>query len=344
MYPSALSNPFVTSKVNLNSLGVIIFKSFSQFMQLEFLGTSSGSPTTYRNMSATAIKFEKSKQWLLVDCGEGTQHQILRSKLTLYQLSVICISHIHGDHCYGLPGLIASMSMSGRQEPVYMIAPKKVIEYLHATFALTDMSLPFDLRTTAIEEVDGQLEFEFCSVEIMPLKHRVPSYGFKVTEKIIPNKLRIKSLKADGIPTGAHFNQLQKGLDVEFDGQILYSSKYVFPSWRPRKVIVCGDNEKPSLLKPYVGDIDLLVHEATFTHSDLMKVGHHTGHSDAKRVAQFAQCENVASLVLTHFSVRYHGPGLLESLKAEAHDNFDGHLVLASDGDIIDVPKKLLSE
>ncbi|MCF2856038.1 ribonuclease Z [Pseudoalteromonas sp. SMS1] len=313
-------------------------------MQLEFLGTSSGSPTTYRNMSATAVRFEKSKQWLLVDCGEGTQHQILKSKLTLYQLSVICISHVHGDHCYGLPGLIASMAMSGRQAPVYMIAPKKVIEYLHATFALTDVSLPFDLKTTSIEEIHGRLEFDFCSVEVMSLKHRVPSYGFKVTEKLIPNKLRIAALKADGIPAGPHFNQLQKGLDVKFNGQTLCSQQYAFPSWKPRAVIVCGDNEKPSLLKPYICDVNLLVHEATFTHSDLMKVGKHTGHSDAKRVAQFAQSVQIACLVLTHFSVRYHGPGLLDKLKEEAQTNFEGELILANDGDIIDVPKVLLSE
>ncbi|WP_176716719.1 ribonuclease Z [Pseudoalteromonas luteoviolacea] len=313
-------------------------------MQLEFLGTSSGSPTTYRNMSATAVKFEKSKQWLLVDCGEGTQHQILRSKLTLYQLGVICISHIHGDHCYGLPGLIASMAMSGRQEPVYIIAPEKVIAYLNATFSLTDVALPFDLKTISIEHVQSALEFDYCKVEVLELKHRVPSYGFKITEKLIPNKLRIKLLKEDGIPTGAHFNLLQKGRDVEFDGQVLHSEKYAFPSWQPRKIIVCGDNEKPSLLKPYVLDVDLVAHEATFTHSDLKKVGHHTGHSDAKRIAQFAESVALPMLVLTHFSVRYHGPGLLTNLESEAQSNYSGTLLLADDGTIVDVPKKLLSE
>ncbi|WP_196762170.1 ribonuclease Z [Pseudoalteromonas luteoviolacea] len=313
-------------------------------MQIEFLGTSSGSPTTYRNMSATAVKFEKSKQWLLVDCGEGTQHQILRSKLTLYQLGVICISHIHGDHCYGLPGLIASMAMSGRKEPVFIIAPEKVLAYLSATFSLTDVTLPFDLKTIAIEHVESTLEFDFCTVEVLALKHRVPSFGFKVSEKLIPNKLRISLLADDGIPTGAHFNQLQKGLDVEYSGKLLCSKKYAFPSWQPRKVIVCGDNEKPSLLKAHIADVDLVVHEATFTHGDLIKVGHHTGHSDAKRIAQFAETTSVPILVLTHFSVRYHGPGLLDNLEAEARSNYSGTLVLANDGTTVDIPKTLLSE
>ncbi|ESP94444.1 ribonuclease Z [Pseudoalteromonas luteoviolacea] len=313
-------------------------------MQLEFLGTSSGSPTTYRNVSATAVKFEKSKQWLLVDCGEGTQHQILRSKLTLYHLGVICISHVHGDHCYGLPGLLASMAMSGRTDTVYLVAPKKVIEFLHATFSLTDLALPFDFKTIAIEEACSVLKFSYCELEVMELKHRVPSYGFKVTETQIPKKLRINLLQQDGVATGKHFNQLQKGLDVEYQGRVLQSQRYAFPSWLPRKVIVCGDNEKPSLLKPYVEGVDAIVHEATFTHKDLKKVGHHTGHSDAKRIAEFAEQAQVPLLVLTHFSVRYHGPGLLENLENEAHSYYKGVLVLADDGLILDIPKQLLSE
>ncbi|AOT10542.1 ribonuclease Z [Pseudoalteromonas luteoviolacea] len=314
-------------------------------MQLEFLGTSSGSPSTFRNVSATAVKFEKSKEWVLVDCGEGTQHQILKSKLSLYQLSLICISHVHGDHCYGLPGLLASMAMSGRKEAVYLLAPKKVIEFLHATFSLTDLALPFDLKTNAIEELDEVcLHFDFCKLEVITLKHRVPSFGFKVSETLIPNKLNIGLLKQHDIATGPHFNQLQKGIDAEYQGRMLESKKYAFPSWQPRTVIVCGDNEKPSLLKEYVDGADALVHEATFTHKDLKKVGHHTGHSDAKRIAEFAQQAKVPLLVLTHFSVRYHGPGLLDNLEDEAHTYYQGELVLASDGLTLDIPKVLLSE
>ncbi|MCF6439641.1 ribonuclease Z [Pseudoalteromonas luteoviolacea] len=314
-------------------------------MQLEFLGTSSGSPSTFRNVSATAVKFEKTKEWVLVDCGEGTQHQILKSKLTLYQLSLICISHVHGDHCYGLPGLLASMAMSGRKQPVYLVAPKKVIEFLHATFSLTDLTLPFDLKTCAIEHLNStSLNIGFCHLEVIRLKHRVPSFGFKVTETQIPKKLKINLLKKDGIATGPHYNQLQKGVDADYQGKKLESQKYAFDSWLPRKVIVCGDNERPSLLKEFIGDVDALVHEATFTHKDLKKVGHHTGHSDAKRIAEFANKSNLPLLILTHFSVRYHGPGLLDNLQEEAHTHFCGELILANDGLVVDIPKKLLSE
>ncbi|MCF2906827.1 ribonuclease Z [Pseudoalteromonas sp. DL2-H2.2] len=313
-------------------------------MQIHFLGTSSGSPSLSRNMSATGVSFEKSKSWLLVDCGEATQHQLLKAELSPYHLSVICISHLHGDHCYGLPGLLASMAMSGRTDPVYLIAPQAVVQFVMSTLALTQVTLPFDLHTMAIEQSDQFISLGFCYIEIIPLKHRVPSFGFKITEALIPRKLRIKQLQNEGIATGPHYNLLQKGQDVIYQGQRLAADTYAFPSWRPRSVIVCGDNEKPSLLSSYCDDIDMLVHEATFTHPDLMRVGTHTGHSDAKRVAQFAQQYQIPALILTHFSVRYHGEGMLDVLENEARTHFHGNLRLAYDFLVLTVPKQLLSE
>ncbi|WP_343224802.1 ribonuclease Z [Pseudoalteromonas sp. OOF1S-7] len=295
-------------------------------------------------MSATGVSFEKTKSWLLVDCGEATQHQLLKSGLSPYHLSVICITHLHGDHCYGLPGLLASMAMSGRTDPVYLIAPQAVVQFVMSTLGLTQVTLSFDLHTMAIELSDQFASFEFCHIEIIPLKHRVPSFGFKITEAQIPRKLRIKQLHMEGIASGPHYNLLQKGQDVIYQGQQLTAKTYTFPSWRPRIVIICGDNEKPSLLSSYCDDIDMLVHEATFTHPDLMRVGIHTGHSDAKRVAQFAQQYQIPALILTHFSVRYHGEGMIDALALEASTHFHGSLRLAYDSLVLTVPKQLLSE
>ncbi|WP_125557082.1 ribonuclease Z [Pseudoalteromonas rubra] len=313
-------------------------------MQLHFLGTSSGSPSQSRNVSATGVSFEKTKSWLLVDCGEATQHQLLKSTLSPYHLSVICISHLHGDHCYGLPGLLASMAMSGRVEPVCLIAPQAVIQFVMSTLTLTQVTLPFDLHTMAIEQSDHSITVGFCHIEIIPLKHRVPSFGFKIKETLIPRKLRVKQLQLEGVASGAHYNLLQKGEDVIYKGRHLSAASYAFPSWRPRVVIICGDNEKPTLLSSYCGDIDMLVHEATFTHSDLMRVGTHTGHSDAKRVALFAQQHNIPALTLTHFSVRYHGEGMLDDVEHEARAHYQGTLRLADDFLVVTMPKQLLSE
>ncbi|MBQ4849674.1 ribonuclease Z [Pseudoalteromonas sp. MMG012] len=308
-------------------------------MKIQFLGTSSGSPSVFRNVSATAIGFDKSKEWLLVDCGEGSQHQVLKSQYTAYHLGTICITHTHGDHCYGLPGLLASMSMSGRKAAVNLVAPKQVIEFVHNAIQLTDLSLGFDLHTHIIEALNNKLDFDDFAIEIIKLQHRVPSYGFKITEKCIPNKLRFNKLTQQGIPSGPHFNQLQRGFDVNFSGKLLSAKEYTYPSWRPRVIIVCGDNEKPALLKPYIVGVDVVVHEATFTQSDLHKVGIHTGHSDAKRVAEFAQQCQIPLLVLFHFSVRYHGVGQLDKLRQEAATYYDGQLLLAEDFESVSVAK-----
>ncbi|MFC3033830.1 ribonuclease Z [Pseudoalteromonas fenneropenaei] len=310
-------------------------------MELHFLGTSSGSPSRSRNVAATAVSFERSKAWLLVDCGEGTQHQIMKSQLSPYHLAAICITHLHGDHCYGLPGLLAAMMVSGRKEPVDFIAPKAVIAFVHSTLSLTELVLPFDLRTHALEELQLSLRLEFCQLDVIALRHRVPSVAFKITETLIPRKLHLELLKAHGITSGPHYNQLQRGFDVDYQDARLRSAEYSYFSWQPRCVIICGDNEKPELLANHLAGVDVLVHEATFTHADLHKVGYHTGHSDAKRIAEFAHKYQLPHLVLFHFSVRYHAEGMLEPLKREAQRSFQGQLTLAEDGLILPIAKQL---
>ncbi|WP_440056515.1 ribonuclease Z (plasmid) [Pseudoalteromonas sp. T1lg65] len=308
-------------------------------MKVHFLGTSSGSPSKTRNVSATGVSFCNTKQWVLVDCGEATQHRLLASELSLYHLEVICITHLHGDHCYGLPGLIASIAQSGRTRPVTLIAPNEVIEFVRATLSMTQVELDFDLKMQSLDTLPKTSAFDFCDIEVSALQHRVPSVAYKITEVKVPKKLKIEKLKSEGVETGAHYNALQKGLDAIYDGRKLLAIDYTYPSWCPRKVVICGDNEKPSLLKPVIADIDLLVHEATFTSFDLNKVGGHTGHSDAKRICEFAKAAGVKHLILTHFSVRYHGKGMLKPLEKEAKQYFDGELTFAKDGLVIAVPE-----
>lgn len=291
-------------------------------------------------MSAAAVSFENTKAWVLIDCAEATQHALLHSELTLYHLEAICITHLHGDHCYGLPGLISSMALNSRKAPLKLIAPRAVIHFVQSCFTLTEVRLSFDLITIALEEINDRLPLECCDIEAIALQHRVPSVGYKLTEKCIPRKLKIDKLQQDGIESGSHYNLLQKGQDVEYQGRLLTSDDYGFQSWQPRVVIICGDNEKPGLLSQMIKGVDLLVHEATFTAADLHKVGFHTGHSDAKRIAQFAQLHQVPMLALTHFSVRYHGEGMLQPLIEEAKLHFSNALIIAEDGLIVDIPKQ----
>ncbi|RXE87020.1 MBL fold metallo-hydrolase [Pseudoalteromonas sp. A757] len=290
-------------------------------------------------MSAAAVSFENTKAWVLIDCAEATQHALLHSELTLYHLEAICITHLHGDHCYGLPGLISSMALNSRKAPLKLIAPRAVIQFVQSCFTLTEVRLSFDLITIALEEINDKLQLECCDIDIIALQHRVPSVGYKLTEKCIPRKLKIDKLQQDGIASGGHYNLLQKGQDVEYQGRLLTSDDYSFYSWQPRVVIICGDNEKPGLLTQMIKGVDLLVHEATFTAADLHKVGFHTGHSDAKRIAQFALLHQVPMLALTHFSVRYHGEGMMQPLIEEAEIHYCGKLVIAQDGLMLTIPK-----
>jgi ribonuclease Z len=148
-------------------------------MELLFLGTSSGTPTRTRNVSGLALMAGHGKAWYLVDCGEGTQHRVLRTPLSLHGLAGVFITHVHGDHCYGLPGLLASAGLQGRTDPLDIVAPEGIEAWLSTTFSLTHTHLPFALRfhaTTAL--LDGAAwTTPGLSVSATALAHRVPSYG-----------------------------------------------------------------------------------------------------------------------------------------------------------------------
>ncbi|MFY8275185.1 MBL fold metallo-hydrolase [Pseudoalteromonas sp. SSDWG2] len=307
-------------------------------MQIQVLGSSSGTPTRDRNVSAYAVFREDQKPWYLVDCGEGTQHQILKSALSLYQLEAIFITHKHGDHCYGLPGLIASAGLSGRTEPLFLIAPKEVLEFIDSVMQMTDLALPFELTFMPIESYSSNA-FSWLKVQTCALKHRVPSYAFKFTETRIQRKLNIEKLSADGVGSGPHYNRLQRGENVTFEGRDLRSDDYTFLAWQPRVMVICGDNEAPKCLDSIIEGVHLLVHEATFLAADLRKVGFHTGHSDVERISEYAQKKRVPYLLLTHFSARYGGQVCMDKIQDVAQQRYTGRLFLAADGMTIAMDK-----
>ncbi|MCF2860622.1 MBL fold metallo-hydrolase [Pseudoalteromonas sp. Cnat2-41] len=308
-------------------------------MQVQVLGSSSGTPTSTRNVSGYAVFREDKKPWYLVDCGEATQHQILKTTLSLYHLEAIFITHKHGDHCYGLPGLLASAGLSGRQAPLTIIAPQQVLDFVSATLKLSDWQLNFSLQLydyDALDEYSGS----WASVRSCALQHRVPSKAYRFDEYAIPLKLDIAQLKRHHIDSGRHYNQLQRGENVTFEGRTLTATQYTYPSWPARSVMVCGDNEKPQCLDPLIEGVQLLVHEATFTAKDLHKVGFHTGHSDVERICDYAQQRQVPSLILTHFSARYGGDAVMAHIADIATDRYSGALYLAEDGLCVGLDKQ----
>ena len=344
-------------------------------LKLTFLGTSAGVPTKQRNVTALAIEClnphasgsspgnqphnssqnKKSRPWLLVDCGEGTQQQLLHTKLSLRQLTAICITHVHGDHCYGLPGLLASAAMSGRREPLTLIAPKAISALLDAFILHTELYLPFTLNFMSIEDLlsqeddKGKLKIDLDNqhqlmIEVYPLSHRVPSYGFGITQTINRRTLNTDKLIADGIPASALWGKLQQGKDVTTeDGQHLHSADYVNNKTQRTKVVVAGDNDTPECLSAAVADTDLLVHEATYTHEVMMAIQARNPdfdpmHSSAHIVGTFAQKMNLKNIILTHFSARYQSFDNPDSetpnmayIRLDAQSVYNGNLWLAAD-------------
>ncbi len=308
-------------------------------MDIIFLGTSSGTPTKTRNVSAVAIRGDNTKAWVLVDCGEGTQHQILRTNLALKHLSTIFITHVHGDHCYGLPGLLASAIMTGRTDPLLIVGPKPIDSFIHNVRDFSQLKLSFDIHFQPVEELTGSLETECFSTGTVELSHRVPSFAFAFSENRIEAKLNIEKLRRAGIKPGPLWGRLQKGEDVQLeDGRCLKSRDFLLPFRRPRRIIVAGDNDKPALLRPLVEQTtDVLIHEATYTADILEKVGPTAQHSSAKEIAQFAHSVSLNHLILTHFSPRYQDDReekiSIDDIRNEARQYYQGNLFLADDFD-----------
>ena len=314
-------------------------------MEIVFLGTSSGTPTKSRNVSAIALKKQENKSWVLVDCGEGTQHQILHTNLALKHLSAILITHVHGDHCYGLPGLLASASMSGRTQSLTVIAPADIHEFILHSQNISQTFLTFDVNFIDVETLSESFDLHDFKVSVVPLSHRVPSHAYQFTEQCIERALDVQKLIDRNIPKGPLWGKVLQGGQVKLpSGQVLEGENYWLPQRKPRKIIVGGDNDTPSLLANNSHDIDVLIHESTFTQEIAIKVGPKPQHSSAAQVAKFAEMAAINNLILTHFSARFQygnnqGSSISE-IEEEARKYFTGNLFLANDFDRFYLDKK----
>lgn len=306
-------------------------------MQITFLGTSSGAPTRQRNVSAIAVQPELGRSWTLVDCGEATQHQLLRTKLSPLKLDTILITHVHGDHCYGLPGLLASCQLSGRTEALTLVGPAALWSYLQGVIKHTEMHIDYPLTFVEVSDTLA-LERGGFSITATRLSHRTECWAYRLQEACIPVKLDTARLRAEGIMPSPLYGRLQRGEQVTLpDGRRLAGSEYCGPSHAARVVVVGGDNDRPELLADACRGAQLLIHEATYTEAVLQQVGPGPRHSSAERVARFAQQHEIPALLLTHFSPRYQSRPQraselsVEALRSEAERCYDGRLYLARD-------------
>lgn len=308
-------------------------------MHLTFLGTSAGVPTRSRNVTALALHpLAERKGWLLIDCGEGTQHQLLRSGLALGPLTAICITHQHGDHVLGLPGLLSTLSMNKRTAPLTLIAPQATLDWVAHSLTLTDSFLSFDLHTTACESVGDTplpLLHGSVSLRLYPLSHRVPCWAYRIEATAKTVRLDQDRLQADGLPPGPDWGALKRGETVQYQGRSYRPQDYQLAPPPALAVVVGGDNDQPDLLTEAVQGAQLLVHEATYTQAIADRVGPAPMHTAARQLGEFAQRAGVPALIATHLSSRYAplgtGPGDAGELLEEIRTVYTGPLWLAED-------------
>jgi ribonuclease Z len=290
-------------------------------------------------MSALALRLpERAEVWLF-DCGEATQHQIMRSDLKVAHLRRIFLSHLHGDHLFGLPGLLASRAQSGDTEPIDVYGPEGIDEYVRAVLRYSYTRLPYEVVVHTVRE--GQVhEDDRVGVRCAPLEHRVPAFGYRVSERDRAGAFDAAQAAALGIPAGPLYGQLKRGERISLpDGRSIDGHKLVGPPEQGRSVAYCCDTTYSEQSVDLANGVDLLVHEATFAEhdADLAAV---SGHSTAAVAARVAREAAVGRLVLTHFSARYDtGDEIgLGQLLAEARAVFPA-TELAADFLTLEVPR-----
>ena len=311
-------------------------------MQVTFLGTSSGVPTRARNVSAVAVRLAQRSELWLFDCGEGTQHQFLRSDLRLSQLRRIFITHMHGDHVFGLPGLLASLGLSGSSGGVDLYGPDPLESYLEGVLrtSSTRIGYPLEVHQVRSAAEANRIVFEDAdlTVRATPLHHRVPAYAYRVEEKPKPGRFDIQKAQELAIPPGPVYASLKRGETVALeDGRQIDGKTLCGPEKAGASLVYCTDTVFCEAAVTLAKGADLLIHESTFSHAEA-DMAFQRQHSTSTMAAQTAAEAGVGQLVLTHLSPRY-APGnavTADDLLAEARAIFP-NTVLAKDFLCLDV-------
>lgn len=290
---------------------------------LHILGCGSALPTT-RHTATSQIVDVRDKLYM-IDCGEGTQVQMRHARIKFSRLAHIFISHLHGDHCFGLPGLISTLGMLGRTGELVVHGPKEIETYLQTTLDLFCRGLAFNVRFNPVDTQSHSLVMEDRSLSVysIPLNHRIPTCGFLFAEK--PKEAHIIREMTDFYQVPVRWmKDIKQGKDyITPEGEVIPNSRLTRPATPPKRYAYCSDTAYTRTIIPLIEGVDLLYHEATFMESDSIRAKE-TFHSTARQAATIARDAQVKRLVIGHYSARYED---LSELHKEAQEVFPGTIL-----------------
>jgi ribonuclease Z len=301
-------------------------------LRLTFLGTSAAQPTIHRNLTGLAVRRER--ELFLVDCGEGTQRQMIRFG-TGFDVAAIFFSHFHADHYLGAIGFLRTLSMQGREAPLDLYGPRPARRLLEVMLFTGTERLAFEVRIHEVAPGD-EVRRDGCALRAFRTDHRTPSVGWALVEDDRPGRFHPERAAALGVPRGPLWGELQHGRAVTLpDGRVIRPDQAVEPHRRGRRVVVSGDTRPCAATVEAARGADLLVHDCTFSDAEAERA-RETHPATAREAGRVAAEAGVERLVLTHLSTRYDREW--QPLLDQARDAFAGPVEVASDGLVIEVP------
>ena len=286
-------------------------------MKLVFLGTSAAQPTSERGL--TCICLEREGEILMFDAGEGAQISYLKSGLGWNKKMKIFVTHLHGDHCIGILGLLQTMTLQNRTQPIEIYGPDGIEEFIASNIKVLNFGLSFPVMITAIRE-ETVVDEKSYIIRACEADHSITSYSYLFEEKDRPGKFFQEKAKEIGIPEGELWHKLQLGKEVQVGNRIVKPSEVLGEKRSGKKIGISGDTRPTKKLEEFFRNCDYLSFDSTFL-SELQEKAVETHHSTAKEAALLAKNANVSNLILTHFSARYNDESVLLDEAKKIHNS-----------------------